>query len=73
MYEKLPSSFEVHQEIFNQELSTLLNEGYFDLQGMMIPDSSQDNGKISNSEENLAQTAQFVTKGHQNDEIRQNT
>ena len=46
MYEKLPKSFEMNEEIFNQDFSGILNDGYFDLQGMMNPEFSQDNGNI---------------------------
>jgi len=46
MYERLPSDFETNQELFNPDFSGFLNEGYFDLQGMMIPDSRKDNGKF---------------------------
>ena len=34
MYQKLPPNFDY--DIFNQDFSTILNEGYLDLQGMMI-------------------------------------
>ena len=48
MYERLPSDFETNQELFNPDFSGFLDEGHFDLQGMMmIPDSYiKDNGKI---------------------------
>lgn len=46
MYERLPSDFESNQSRFNPDCFGFLNEGYFDLQGMMIPDSSKDNGRI---------------------------
>ena len=46
LYEKLPSDFQTNEETFSPDFSGFMYDGYFNLQGMLMPDKSKDNGKI---------------------------